>query len=259
MDATRVSETYHIGHPLGGRFGCIRGRLKLVRESLDALRDDEVRWTPYAGSRQHHPLSQRALYSGCIRHYDRVYRYLPERVLRQFGYVQTVPRDPPRLSPVDQVDDAWLHWEAHILDLMTLVLADGQCAPDYMEWFLRVSHPYLSHDVYEMRVQQQHAEAAPTHDEDHPASPPQTQAPPAPASPPQTQAPPAPQAQDYDVVGPWALALDIVDQAFLEVGERDPAYAYLLRIRDLARLHGTRVQTYSRRRVRRRTDDGAAH
>ncbi|MCI37120.1 hypothetical protein A2U01_0058344, partial [Trifolium medium] len=48
-------------------------------------------------------------------------RYLPERVSRQFGYEQTIPRHP----------DA----TANILDTTR--------SPGYMTWYFRISHPYI--------------------------------------------------------------------------------------------------------------------
>jgi len=40
-----------------------------------------------------------SLYSGWLRYGDRMVRYLPERVLRKFGRVQTIPIHPAESAP----------------------------------------------------------------------------------------------------------------------------------------------------------------
>jgi len=89
-------------------------------------------------------------YSGWIMCGDRrVYRHLPERVLRQYRYVQTVPRPPTdvvELSPAEIVQ-AFVDFLTH-----TLKAPDwGDHAREhtsrttygYVRWYTVVSHPHI--------------------------------------------------------------------------------------------------------------------
>ncbi|XP_028070433.1 protein MAIN-LIKE 1-like [Camellia sinensis] len=78
--------------------GSTVSHLQALREELDRLTFDEVTWDPYRDCRQHHPCHEITFYSGCLKCLDVVEPYHPERVLRQFGRVQTIP--PAPLDPV---------------------------------------------------------------------------------------------------------------------------------------------------------------
>ena len=68
-----------------------------------------------------------------------------ERVLRQFGYLQTVPPPPVCDSLTgDDIDDQWLHFSDHLVPAGELCVVPGQVAPNYMEWFFRISHPFVT-------------------------------------------------------------------------------------------------------------------
>ncbi|MCI57933.1 serine/threonine-protein phosphatase 7 long form-like protein, partial [Trifolium medium] len=58
---------------------------------MDRLLSHDITWTPYEDHRDVCPFDNIALYSGWIRCGPTRIRYLPERVLQQFGYVQTIP------------------------------------------------------------------------------------------------------------------------------------------------------------------------
>ncbi|MCI25648.1 serine/threonine-protein phosphatase 7 long form-like protein, partial [Trifolium medium] len=84
-----------------------------MRKMMDRLLPHDIAWTPYEDHWDVCPFKDIALYSGLIRFGPSRVRYLPERVLRQFGYVQTIPRDPQtaanELTIVVQIDHQWLH------------------------------------------------------------------------------------------------------------------------------------------------------
>jgi len=78
-------------------------------------------------------------------------RHLPERVLRQYGYVQTIPRPPTdiELLAADDVDQAFTEFALHVLSHQQ----SGHPVPDnqlwshtrgYMKWYVRVSHPIVN-------------------------------------------------------------------------------------------------------------------
>jgi len=82
---------------------------------------------------------------------DRMVCHLPERVLRQYGYVQRIPRPPTdiELIAADDVAHAFMEFALHVLSHQH----KGDPVPDnqpgghtkgYMRWFVRVSHPIVN-------------------------------------------------------------------------------------------------------------------
>jgi len=82
---------------------------------------------------------------------DRRVRHFPERVLRHYGYVQTIPRPPTDIGrlPGNDVAQAFTEFALHVLSHQLR----GHPVPDnqpwsyyrgYMRWFVRVSHPILN-------------------------------------------------------------------------------------------------------------------
>jgi len=68
----------------------------------------------------------------------------PERVLRQFGYIQSIP--PPPVSTLlsyDDIDDRWMHFSDHVAAVGDICVVPGQVSVDYMEWFFQISHPFM--------------------------------------------------------------------------------------------------------------------
>lgn len=83
--------------------------------------------------------------------------YHPDRVLRQFGYVQTIPYVPiapgvPR-KETQQTAAIWgvlvkyfVQWDSHVLSDERLgrpARPAGQCDPSYLEWYYTHSHPIV--------------------------------------------------------------------------------------------------------------------
>jgi len=77
--------------------------------------------------------------------------HLPERVLSQYGYVQTVHRPPTDIGPLapGEVAMAFMEFALHVLSQQER----GDLVPDdepwshsrgYMIWFYRLSHPILN-------------------------------------------------------------------------------------------------------------------
>ncbi|CAI9108889.1 OLC1v1008591C1 [Oldenlandia corymbosa var. corymbosa] len=76
----------------------IHSRLQQIRTQLDAMTEQEVEWEPFG--RDQAAAHPRTIFSGWIMYHDFQEPYMPERVLRQLGYVQYIPRAP--LTPVTQ-------------------------------------------------------------------------------------------------------------------------------------------------------------
>jgi len=82
---------------------------------------------------------------------DRMVRYLPERVLRQYGYVQTRPRPPTDIEALaaDDVAQAFTEFALHVLSHLQMGHPVSDNHPwahtrGYMRWFVRVSHPIVN-------------------------------------------------------------------------------------------------------------------
>jgi len=83
--------------PVAARWRLQKGHGEGVtyRSLLDRITFDDVCWRPYEEHREFQAFEEVFWYSCRIMCGDRrLYRHLPERVLRQYGYVQTIPRPP---------------------------------------------------------------------------------------------------------------------------------------------------------------------
>ena len=117
---------------------------------FDELSVDKCIWNPYVDHRELYPLLEVAWYRGwimCGR--GRMARHLSDRVLRQYGHVQKIPRHPTHYVPQMEVADiiqAFIHFQNHV---MPLNQRGRECSPNRpwkpvhgdMSWFEQVSHP----------------------------------------------------------------------------------------------------------------------
>ncbi|KAH1253664.1 Protein MAIN-LIKE 1 [Glycine max] len=120
-------------------------RTPSYRERLDRLRIPDVCWIPYGEHREVRDFHVRSCYSGLLRWGPVAVYYRPERVVRQFGYRQTIPV-PPVDSWVsyDDIHDRWMHYEDHIVPVGEVCVVPGACSSDYIDWFFRISHPFMT-------------------------------------------------------------------------------------------------------------------
>jgi hypothetical protein len=91
------------------------------REHLDNMQMSDFVFTPYANHCHVRPLIDVCWFSGWLRRGDERGAHFPERVLRQFGYVQTIPRDPAASAPsgmtLEQIDQVYSEeMEARMID-----------------------------------------------------------------------------------------------------------------------------------------------
>ncbi|XP_057438465.1 protein MAINTENANCE OF MERISTEMS-like [Lotus japonicus] len=119
------------------------------RVMLDELTVDDITWTPFEDHRDVRPRDPRALYSGNIRTpYGRsVSRHLPERVMRQFGFIQDIPRHPSEIqttgSLAETTDAAYAEFEPHLRPQGIPATYPGEAVEGYMRWYSRVSHVFI--------------------------------------------------------------------------------------------------------------------
>jgi hypothetical protein len=90
-----------------------------------------------------------ALYCGLDQEWASSARYLPERVPRQFGYMQSIFRHPHAtvsiVSTVEQINQHWMRYADRVLTpnmLGNRVVCLTDTVLGYVEWYLRISHPY---------------------------------------------------------------------------------------------------------------------
>ncbi|MCH79264.1 IMP dehydrogenase/GMP reductase related [Trifolium medium] len=90
------------------------------------------------------------LQSGWIRCGPTKVVYLPERVLRQFGYVQQIPRHPAShvlmTTTLEQIAQQWMQQTYHIMTpelLGSRVTFQSEAAVCYMGWYSKVSHSFI--------------------------------------------------------------------------------------------------------------------
>ncbi|XP_006603543.1 protein MAIN-LIKE 1-like [Glycine max] len=86
-------------------------RTPAYRERLDRLWIPDVYWIPYGEHRSVWDFQVISCYSGLLRWGPVAVYYRPEKVVRQFGYTQTIPA-PPVHSWVsyDDIHDRWTHY-----------------------------------------------------------------------------------------------------------------------------------------------------
>ncbi|XP_057532944.1 protein MAINTENANCE OF MERISTEMS-like [Amaranthus tricolor] len=141
-------------------------RLISFRKVLDSMTETQVEWTPYncgaAALLHEHP---RTTVIGGITCFDVVEVYLPERALRQIGFVQSIPPAPMRpakaLRPAHGTYsvtfpssaaafvEAWSRfpYSGRLVEQgLRRATVPSETEPNYVEWFRVCSHPYISRD-----------------------------------------------------------------------------------------------------------------
>ena len=139
-------ERYDESRPRACRWKCGKAlRLRDYRRRLDRLVADSVIWMPYDEHRVHVQFQLISLFSGHIRWGQLIVRHRPERVLRQFGYVQTIPTVDVCMDTytTEAMDICWAHFLDHIIERGQFAAFPAQCDVGYMEWFYRISHPFM--------------------------------------------------------------------------------------------------------------------
>ncbi|XP_028092440.1 protein MAIN-LIKE 1-like [Camellia sinensis] len=134
-------------------------QLQAFREELDRLGIHDVIWDPYQSCRDVHPCHPVTFYHSCLKCLEVVGPYHPDRVLRQFSRVQTIPNPPlgpmcasrrataPRYNVMYAYLDIILEaWDNHVLSdrrRSTPVRQPWDCVPGYMDWYQTITHMHV--------------------------------------------------------------------------------------------------------------------
>ncbi|KAL5134526.1 Protein MAIN-LIKE 1 [Glycine soja] len=136
-----TDDTYQETSPRASRWLTSKAHMKGIigapyRARCDGLTVTDVSWLPYTEHRGVRAFQEISSFQGQLRWGPMVVTARPERV--------SIPPPPvsARLSH-DQIDDMWMQFAEHLLPAGQLCLVLGQVSADYMEWFFRISHPFM--------------------------------------------------------------------------------------------------------------------
>ncbi|CAJ2646660.1 protein MAIN-LIKE 1-like isoform X2 [Trifolium pratense] len=149
-----VDERYTHDNPYAARFLPLKGPKfpGQHRSALDTMRMDEVVFCPYEEHRQTRPFQDISWYTGWIMCGSAIINpHLPERVLRQFGHVQSIPRHPDVSAKAGMnrftIADAFASYLTanYVTEEMRgpKVVRAFDTVPGYIPWLYRVSHPKI--------------------------------------------------------------------------------------------------------------------
>jgi len=120
------------------------------RGHLNVLDLTSVVMALYGEHSQACPFERVSHYSGWLRYVNRMVRYLSEKVLCQFVYVQTVPRHPCESAPPEEtLGDITLCYQRALAYALTpqqlghLAVHVVEAAEGCIQWYYNVSHPYM--------------------------------------------------------------------------------------------------------------------
>ncbi|KAK2363244.1 protein MAIN-LIKE [Trifolium repens] len=121
------------------------------RLSLDNIQMSDCVFSPYDGRRHVRPSINACWFSGWIRDGKFRAKHLPERVLRQFKFVQSIPRHPSTAATLGmnlfEIGRVWMEeLELRLIDEEMrgpAVVNPWDHEPGYMRWFYRVSHSIM--------------------------------------------------------------------------------------------------------------------
>ncbi|KAK9160331.1 hypothetical protein Syun_006672 [Stephania yunnanensis] len=140
----------------------LNGKLRVFTKMMRSV---AVTWDPYVNYMDNGVVDAMTFYSGTLKYMDVVEPYHPERILRQFDHVQSIPDPPYRPLKAHRgpsankytikygsQQDNWERWRNYLL--APEVHGDKAefeflATPDYLPWFHKVSHPLITNPSHE--------------------------------------------------------------------------------------------------------------
>ncbi|XP_028186321.1 protein MAIN-LIKE 2-like [Glycine soja] len=147
-----TDDAYEETSPHASRWLTTKAHMKGItgapyRAHCDAFTVTDVCWFPYSDHRGVRGFELISSFQGQLRWGPTVVAVRPKRVLRQFGYIQSIPPSPVSVSlSYDDIDDRWMHFmhfSDHVVAVGDLCVVLGQVSADYMNWFFQISHPFM--------------------------------------------------------------------------------------------------------------------
>ncbi|XP_050878282.1 uncharacterized protein LOC127082097 [Lathyrus oleraceus] len=145
--------TYIEDMPHATAFSSLRGNqeIKSFRVYLDRLVAEDMHFNNYVDHRETRPFDDIVLYSRWLACISRLAApHLPERMMWQFGYTQTIPKHLVVSAPLAltrrQMDAMFDDYESHLVPEethSTMTESDRSYVDKYIRWFFRVSHSYM--------------------------------------------------------------------------------------------------------------------
>ncbi|XP_028232494.1 uncharacterized protein LOC114412693 [Glycine soja] len=145
-----IDDGYAKMTPRASRWLTMKAHMKGIkgtpyRARLDALTITNFSWLPYNEHRAVRGFELISCYQGRLRWGHVVVYVIPERVVQQFGYIQTIPPPPVTGSLLyEDIDDRWMHFGNHLAPAGEICVVPGQVSADYMERFFQISHPFIT-------------------------------------------------------------------------------------------------------------------
>ena len=103
------------------------------RARLDALMIMDVSWLPYTEHRAVRGFELISCYQGQLRWGHVVVYVRLKRVVRRFGYIQTIPPPPVTGSlSYEDIDDRWMHFGDHLAPAGEICVVPDQVSADYI-------------------------------------------------------------------------------------------------------------------------------
>ena len=104
--------------------------------------------------------------------------HLPDQVLRQYGYMQTIPPPPlvQDMAIFQSVNARWVHFVDNVVTALVPAVGPNACTEHYIAWYSSVSHPYLirlddeGHRRSRSRSRSHSHSHSHSHDDDQPTS-----------------------------------------------------------------------------------------
>ena len=119
--------------------------VSMYHRHLNKLALDVVCWIPYGDHHSFREFEVISLFSGHLRQDPLTVIHELERVVRQFGYIQTIsPYSAAASASVEEIDARWMQFGDYIAPVGQICVVPDQFSLDCMQWFYMILHPFMT-------------------------------------------------------------------------------------------------------------------